>query len=695
MTEGGRLGNVIFRPRARLLKLIGEELISDEVVAVMELVKNAHDADASSVTLHFRGVTGEGGEIIVEDDGCGLDLETLFKRWMEPASPAKTQPGERKTLRGRRVLGEKGVGRFATDKLARGLELVSRVVGEKDEIRAVFDWDAFDSTSAMLSEIEIPWEMVPARQIPEHGTLLRMTGLRTTWTERMFRRLCTRLGRLVSPFDGLSHFTIRIESDEFPRYAGELRPDLLDRAPYRVEAFFDGREGIVISVNGRSQVEHHWNGQGELQCGPVRTRIYAFDLETDAIARIGPRIEVRAWLREWSGVSVYRDGFRIWPYGEPHDDWLRLDQRRVNNPVVRLSNNQIVGFVEIGNDRNPELKDQTNREGLIHNRAFADLRRLIHFVLQILEAERQAIRHPGCRRGSSGSSIGSGNGSVGDRDAIPETLERLAGRANEDIAADLRRVAARTREAFDADATQQRRFVEGYSDLAALGQAAIGLHLAVKPLLEEIVAQCSDVRMQLNGKGSRPLVSSLRSVEDLAGTITARIAMLAAMETGAARRRRAIDVPSEVETCRNLLEPVLRAASVEMMIDAPRRGVLRVEMRPESFARLIHILTMNALDWLHGVDRPRIRVAVNATEERCEILFSDNGPGIPAEIAQRVFEPLFSCKEGGRGMGLTIARHIVTLHGGAIELLTDRRRTGANLRILLPRKRSRATIHGR
>jgi signal transduction histidine kinase len=79
--------------------------------------------------------------------------------------------------------------------------------------------------------------------------------------------------------------------------------------------------------------------------------------------------------------------------------------------------------------------------------------------------------------------------------------------------------------------------------------------------------------------------------------------------------------------------------------------------------------------------------------DRCEIVFSDNGSGIPDGIADRVFEPLFSGKEGGRGMGLTIARSIVELHGGEISALVDGRRRGANIRMLLPRKRSRATIH--
>lgn len=159
-----------------------------------------------------------------------------------------------------------------------------------------------------------------------------MSGLRSVWTERMFRRLSLRLGRLLAPFREDRGFSIRIESDEFPEYSGEIRADFLGKAPYEIEASFDGVDTITLTLNGKKQVQR-WNGQGELPCGPVGIRLHAFDLEGEAIARVGPRMEVRAWLQEWTGVSIYRDGFRVLPYGEPDDDWLRLDQRRVNNPV--------------------------------------------------------------------------------------------------------------------------------------------------------------------------------------------------------------------------------------------------------------------------------------------------------------------------------------------------------------------------
>jgi signal transduction histidine kinase len=670
------------------MKLLGDELISDDVVAVTELVKNSHDADASTVTIAFRGVTGDGGEIVVKDDGCGMDKSTLLNRWMEPANSWKAGK-ERRTRRGRRVLGEKGVGRFATDKLAAQLELISRKSRKSPEIMATFDWDRFADDEKMLSEIKCHWMMRPAIELPGQGTVLRMSGLRSRWTERMFRRLSTRLTRLISPFDELDDFRIVIESDEFPHYSGELRADFLNRAPHHIDASFDGNHTIQANLNGSRSTEHLWNGAGELSCGPVRLKIYAFDLETEAIARIGPRMEVRAWLKEWTGASIYRDGFRVWPYGEPHDDWLRLDQRRVNNPVVRLSNNQVVGFIRISSDDNPDLRDQTNREGLIHNKAFDDLRRLVYFVLQILEAERQKLRHPTSRVSLNSSR------SDDPRDSLPSLLEKLVKETTPDNSEELKRIVRDAEEAYAREASDVQKFIQGYSGLAALGQAAIGVESNVRPLVDEIRSGFAALKSEVNGRGSRRLTSQIRALETNLDAIESRLAIIAAMETGGThRRRRAIDVPTELLKAKQLLAPVLDQRGIDIRIEAPRKGVLRVEMRPEELQRILHILAMNSVDWLHRVKEPRIKVQAKSKNDRCEIIFSDNGPGISHDLVAQVFEPLFSTKEGGRGMGLTIARNVLGLYGGSIDVLNDARRRGANIRVSLPKKRSRSTVHG-
>lgn len=637
----------MFRPRARLLRLLGEELISDEVVALTELVKNAHDADASAVRISFRKAADAGGEISVQDDGCGMDLETVLGVWMEPGATSKAGRGRRLTPRGRRVLGEKGVGRFAADKLARHLELVTRRPGEATEVRLLVDWDRFDTDSSLLADVRNRWETRPAQLISRQGTLLRMTGLRSPWSERMFRRLCTRLSRLRSPFRDRDSFAIHVVSDDFPQYSGELRADFLDRAPYRIEAAFDGDATIQTTVNAGATVRHRWSGTDDLRCGPVRVHIFAFDLETDAIARIGPRIEVRAWLREWSGISIYRDGFRIWPYGEPDDDWLRLDQRRVNAPVLRLSNNQVVGFVEISRELNPDLRDQTDREGLLHTRALDDLRRLLHFILQVLEAERHALRHPRARNRAR-------TGTRDDHDVL----------------------------------TPDRRLLERYAELAAAGQAAALLSFTVQPLVRQMRQDLASLRELTNGSGTQ---ATIGGIDAIATAILQHVTTLTFVHPEVRSSRRTIDVVAELERGRQAIQPLLDLLHVRMDISVRRTRLLRIEMRPDTFQHLVGILLKNALEWLRRVRNPRIRVTAGRRGDSCELLFSDNGPGIPSQIAHRIFEPHFSGKEGGDGMGLAVARTIVGLNHGQIELARRRGRRGTTIRLLLPRKRPRAT----
>jgi signal transduction histidine kinase len=679
-----RSGSIAFRPRARLLKLIGEELISDEVVALSELVKNSHDADATSVTVTFRGVTAPEGSIEVRDDGTGMDVATLLGRWMEPAASTKVSRGRQITPRGRRVLGEKGVGRFAADKLSRRLEIVSRCPGRPEEVRAVVDWDLYDNGSLLLSEVQNCWEVRPAREVGPRGTLLRMSGVRATWSERMFRRLSIRLSRLLSPFRHNDPFAIHIESDEFPHYSGELRADFLDRAPYRVEAQFDGRQGISMSLNGRPPVMQGWNGRGDLSCGPVSVRLYVFDLEAEALARIGPRMEARGWLREWTGVSIYRDGFRVWPYGEPHDDWLRLDQRRVNSPVEHLSNNQVIGFIDIKRDANPDLKDQTNREGLVHNPAFEDLRRLVYFVLQAVEAERQGIRHPArTQRAVIGTRVPGAS-------TIAEELGGVADRLEGEEARAIRQLQRRAAEQAAREQAHQQDLIAGYAGLAAIGQMTAGLLGMIPQELRRMEKEIERLRSTLGGKR---LPEARDALDTLAGTLAsiAEYHRLMTAASGNADRRRAIDIVGEVRSYRELVRPLLDEAGVEMKLNVPATEVLRAEMRPENFYCVLQILTSNALDWLQGVASPRIRVSVARHEVGCEVVFSDNGPGIGFETAPHIFDPLFSRREGGRGMGLTIARQILGTHGGRIGLIVDGRRRGATFQILLPRKRSRAT----
>jgi C4-dicarboxylate-specific signal transduction histidine kinase len=396
-------------------------------------------------------------------------------------------------------------------------------------------------------------------------------------------------------------------------------------------------------------------------------------------------MEVRAWLREWTGVSIYRDGFRVWPYGEPYDDWLRLDQRRVNNPVERLSNNQVIGFIDIGRDRNPDLKDQTNREGLIHNTALEDLRRLVYFIFQAIEAERQSIRHPTGRAAATLQTMHA------QANSIAAELEQLADRAGGKLGEELRQVGTRVGAQVAREAEQLRQTIEGYAGLAAMGQMTAGLAPVIPPRLRQMQDELRQLREVLAGRRVPEARKALYGLEDSLSWLGEYYRLM--LVASGSERRRAIDVVAEVRAFREVMTPLLDARGVQMELVCTDTGVLRTEMRPEHFLCLLQILASNSLDWLHGVASPRIRVTLSEWEDEVEIIFADNGPGVLLDIARFIFQPLFTRKEGGRGMGLTIARQLVESHGGSIDLLIDGRRRGANFQILLPRKRSRATIY--
>jgi hypothetical protein len=396
------------RPRARLIRTIGAELISSEVVAILELVRNSYDADATLVQLIFRNAYAEGAELEIVDDGHGMSREMLLGPWLEPATAFKTggsgdpMAGDRSPL-GRRRLGSKGVGRFATQRLGRHLFLRT-AQGAFTELHAEFDWISLDRADAFLDELRIPWREVrtPLRRRWK-GTSLLISGLREIWTGERFDRLRLALSRLLGPGLGADPpFRIELVTNDIRE---SIEPALEGLTPMYAVAGEVRSSGLaVLMYTDLSGVTEQWERSVQwppvgVACGPFSFEVKAWDLDKPALIPFLQKTGIahglrdfRRLIREHSGVSLYRDGFRILPYGEPDNDWLRLDRRRVNNPTVRLSNNQILGWVKVSAERNPLLQDQTNREGLVNNEAYVHLQHVVMELLTHLEHRRFQAR---------------------------------------------------------------------------------------------------------------------------------------------------------------------------------------------------------------------------------------------------------------------------------------------------------------
>lgn len=434
------------RPKARILRTLGAELISSDKVALVELVKNAYDADASVVCVEFKGplVVGQGA-ITVWDDGHAMDEATLESAWLDIGTNIKKQ--RTRSVKGRRVLGEKGIGRLAASRLGQRLELVTRTALSDIELTLDIDWSEFDNDEMYLDEVQIGWnsgtpiaysERGPAAKIFEfcfqdgwnrgRGTSICMSGLTKTWDRESILELRTALTRLIRPkpaqlpFDRhgktvppAAEFRIYLTFDEkareFAEYAGEISaPEDLALPHYKVSGCVeaDGTGSVIYEQLNPpySSVESDcvmWHYDSQPRCGAFSFELSVWDRDRqalqDSLALINgtkassSQLKVfRETLDDVAGVSIYRDGFRVFPFGEHGNDWLGLDLRRVQNPTMRVSNNQIIGSVFVTADGNPDLQDQSNREGFLASPAYADLIKLVLAALGRLEKNRYDAR---------------------------------------------------------------------------------------------------------------------------------------------------------------------------------------------------------------------------------------------------------------------------------------------------------------
>jgi signal transduction histidine kinase len=665
------------RPRARILKTIGAELISSEVVAVIELVRNSFDADAKRVELVFdRPEDPEKSSLEIRDDGHGMTQEVLLGPWLEPATDHKTSrlsdaTGGERSPGGRRRLGSKGVGRFAAQRLGNHLTVRTRG-GGKTEMSAWFDWTALNE-GMYLDELEIRWRRHYPKYIDLHGTHLQITKLRDKWTHDRFERLKLGLSRLISPsMDDEFTITITVNGSH-----EEIQPALaLDDAMYSIEGVVEAGGTTTITytdLNGGREVWERtvlWPDRDDQTCGPFQFRIAAWDLDSEPLRhflksrgrRMGLR-DFRRVIRDHSGIALYRDDFRILPYGEPDNDWLRLDRRRVNNPTLRLSNNQILGTIQLKADANPELRDQTNREGLVTNEAYNHLQHVVLELLGYLEGRRfQARRSSDLQWKRRSSNLPSMEGDSDRLDGILASLANGGGEKKEGL--------DQLREAIDDIRNQATATIRQYAGAATSGQLAglvfRQLRHPVRQVRSDLDLALGDLRGgSLDAEDMDDLRETLKTALQHLDTMEKRMEKLDPLAMGG-RGRRVSDV-----ALGDALREVVEAFSDEFV----RAGVtlhfedrldVVVRTNREVVQQALTNLLDNALHWATQGEGQgaTIQIAISASG----FSISDSGPGIPEQHRSLVFEPHFTTRPDAAGLGLTLVKDLLKTVGGRVRL---------------------------
>ena len=413
-----------FRPRARVLQLLGDELIGSPRLAVFELVKNAYDADANEVVVRIDLASGGEPSITVTDDGEGMSLDLLRSVWLVPGDDHRRkqrEEGRRSNKHYRLPLGEKGLGRFAVHKLGNRIRVTTRAANT-DECVVDIDWNELIE-KPFLDQAPVTIRERPATVFAEGttGTQIEIWELRSpAWTRGAVRRLCNQITSICSPFKESGGFRATLEVPGNESWIKDL-PDfaeILNRAIWKFsfrldeEGWFDcdyefrqvpglkldrrqvSKRGDRLKLprptgTGRMRTDVVTTTDTTRGIGAVTGEFYVFDRDREVLRRLGDTRLLTGYLDENGGIRVYRDGIRVYNYGERGDDWLGLDLRRVNIPTRRVSRNIILGAVHLSLESSIELVEKTNREGFVENDACERLRQIGMGALGALEGERQ------------------------------------------------------------------------------------------------------------------------------------------------------------------------------------------------------------------------------------------------------------------------------------------------------------------
>lgn len=402
-----------FRISSALKTIIGRELITDDFVAVFELVKNAFDAHARNVEIRFEGLTTDEPKLIIKDDGKGMTADDIDNKWLFVAYSAKREgteddaEGKPKDYRDkisteRTFAGAKGVGRFSCDRLGRYLNLYSRAKSSGPFEHLKIDWQDFEQDSSK-EFVDVSMERTTPTKIPhelESGTILEISGLREKWDREQLKKLRDSLRKLINPNqenDSKRFAVTLVAPDE--ESADKEEPEKRDRVNGRIKNFLFEELGVrtteihcVVDKDGET-ITTTLTDRGTLIYRLVERcpfdhlqniRVHLFALNRSAKIHFHKVMGVRNV--SYGSVFLYKNGFRVHPLGEENDDGFGIERRKQQGQSRYLGTRDLSGRVEIFGD-NTKFKETSSRNsGFIDSPEWRELLRFFkEYVLRRLE----------------------------------------------------------------------------------------------------------------------------------------------------------------------------------------------------------------------------------------------------------------------------------------------------------------------
>lgn len=566
-----------------------------------------------------------------------------------------------------------------------------------------------------------------------HGTLLKIDKLEHGWGAEQFAELRTALTRLIRPqprqagvtappgsskatsttssppvgnmpgnkVNTLGGFKIYLDLSDVPdslgTFAGEIDVSPALKTPHYTISGSVSDSGLgqlkYVQQNPyREEVlsdAQLWSKKRPSQAGPFEIQIDVWDRDRSAIAQLlsgndsgaspgsTDLTDFRSTLDQVAGISIYRDGFRVLPFGEKGDDWLGLDLRRVQSPTRRISNNQVIGYVHITADGNPDLKDQSNREGFLEGQSYTDLQDVVRTVLSELESRRYLARR------SKKDSPKQPRGGLFERFGLDELRSTLASSYPQDKRL-ITMLDEKSRD-IDAGVSEMQNVLSRYSRLATLGSLVDRVLHDGRTVVTRLKNLARFGRRDLEKDSlskDEKLSLAQRSNDQLSTQAEILSSLFNQIEPFGGRKR---GRPKELKA-KDLLEraaAILQLEADDLGVDIELEGEDITTRLDEAEALTVLVnLIQNAIYWASrspaGTRRLVRASAKRNADSSITFSVSDSGPGVPDLAKNQIFDPYYSSKPNGIGLGLSIVGNIVEeIYEGELVLTTDSPLQGA------------------